>query len=70
MISFAVKYVMNPNVIITKVSVTADKVSIRRCLNIKLVKNPKKTPTKIETAPSEINCPIMINGVDAVNYFP
>ena len=40
LISFAVKYVMNPNVIIIKVSVTADKVSIRRCLNIRLVTNP------------------------------
>jgi len=70
MISFAVKYVTNPNVIIIKVSVTADLVSIRRCLNIKQVKNPKKMPTKIETTPREINCPIIINGVEVVNFCP
>jgi hypothetical protein len=38
--SCAVKYVKNPIAIIIKVSVTADAVSMRKCLNIRLVANP------------------------------
>jgi hypothetical protein len=36
------------------------------CLKMKLVRNPKKTPTKSETKPSIINSPKIVNGVTHV----
>lgn len=46
---------MNPIVKMIKVSVTADTASMRRCLNIRQVANPKNTPMAIDTMPREKN---------------
>lgn len=53
-----------------KVSVTADTVKNRQCLNMRHVANPKMIPIEIETKASVKNCARICNGVIAVKLLP
>lgn len=66
----ALEYARKPIASMMKVSVTADLASMRRCLNIKEVANPKKTPRAMDTIPKEKNYMKMVSGVIEVNELP
>lgn len=54
-VTSAVKYEIKPIAIMMKVSVTAEWVKNRKCLNIKLVIIPKNIPIVTETSANDRN---------------